>query len=133
MREEGADIVIALSHSGIDTEQDDDDGERVASSSPASTGIDAVFTGHQHLVFPGNKDFQDLEGVDAAKGTLQGKPAVMGGFWGSHMGLIDMLLERDGSDVEGGFGDLRGAADLRARRQARTCRRSRTTRRSSRR
>ena len=60
-------------------------------------GIDAVFTGHQHLVFPGNKDFQDLEGVDAAKGTLQGKPAVMGGFWGSHMGLIDLLLERDGS------------------------------------
>ena len=31
------------------------------------------------------------------KGTLQGKPAVMGGFWGSHMGLIDLLLERDGS------------------------------------
>src|SRR5690606_26321253 len=60
-------------------------------------GIDVVFTGHQHLVFPGPKDFQGLEGVDTQKGTLQGKPAVMGGFWGSHMGLVDLLLEKDGN------------------------------------
>lgn len=95
MKEEGADIVIALSHSGIDTKQ----GEMMENASfflAGVEGIDAVFTGHQHLVFPGKKDFQDLEGVDAEKGTLQGKPAVMGGFWGSHMGLIDLLLERDG-------------------------------------
>ena len=26
-----------------------------------------------------------------------GKPAVMAGFWGSHMGLIDLMLERDGN------------------------------------
>ena len=51
-----------------------------------------VFTGHQHLVFPGN--FADMDGVDNDKGTLMGKPAVMGGFWGSHMGLIDLMIER---------------------------------------
>jgi 2',3'-cyclic-nucleotide 2'-phosphodiesterase/3'-nucleotidase len=96
IREEGADIVIALSHSGIDVKQ----GDMMENASffvAGVEGIDAVFTGHQHLVFPGKKDFQELEGVDADKGTLQGKPAVMGGFWGSHMGLIDLLLERDGS------------------------------------
>jgi 2',3'-cyclic-nucleotide 2'-phosphodiesterase/3'-nucleotidase len=96
IREEGADIVIALSHSGIDVKQ----GDMMENASffvAGVEGIDAVFTGHQHLVFPGKKDFQKLEGVDAEKGTLQGKPAVMGGFWGSHMGLIDLLLERDGS------------------------------------
>ena len=64
---------------------------------PGVEGIDAVFTGHQHLVFPGPKDFQEMQGVDTKNGTLQGKPAVMGGFWGSHMGLIDLMLERDGS------------------------------------
>ncbi len=96
MREEGADIVIALSHSGIDTKRDAMM-ENASFFVAGVDGIDAVFTGHQHLVFPGKKDFQDLEGVDAAKGTLQGTPAVMGGFWGSHMGLIDMLLERDGN------------------------------------
>ncbi|PLP60690.1 bifunctional 2',3'-cyclic-nucleotide 2'-phosphodiesterase/3'-nucleotidase [Mesorhizobium loti] len=95
MKEEGADIVIALSHSGIDIKQS----EMMENASffvAGVEGIDAVFTGHQHLVFPGKKDFQQLAGVDAEKGTLQGKPAVMAGFWGSHMGLIDLLLERDG-------------------------------------
>ncbi|TKT76719.1 bifunctional 2',3'-cyclic-nucleotide 2'-phosphodiesterase/3'-nucleotidase [Aquamicrobium sp. LC103] len=96
MKEEGADIVIALSHSGIDVKH----GEMMENASfflAGIEGIDAVFTGHQHLVFPGPKDFHGLEGVDAEKGTLQGTPAVMGGFWGSHMGLIDLLLERDGN------------------------------------
>lgn len=96
IKEEGADIVIALSHSGIDTKQ----GDMMENASffvAGVDGIDAVFTGHQHLVFPGKKDFQGLEAVDTDKGTLQGKPAVMGGFWGSHMGLIDLLLERDGN------------------------------------
>ncbi|RVC57094.1 MAG: bifunctional 2',3'-cyclic-nucleotide 2'-phosphodiesterase/3'-nucleotidase [Mesorhizobium sp.] len=96
IKEAGADIVIALSHSGIDIKQ----GDMMENASffvAGVEGIDAVFTGHQHLVFPGKKDFQALDGVDTGKGTLQGKPAVMGGFWGSHMGLIDLLLERDGS------------------------------------
>ena len=95
MKEEGADIVIALSHSGIDIKP----GEMMENASfhlAGVEGIDAVFTGHQHLVFPGPKDFAGLAGVDAEKGLLNGKPAVMGGFWGSHMGLIDLLLEQDG-------------------------------------
>ena len=96
IKEEGADIVIALSHSGIDIKQ----GDMMENASffvAGVAGIDAVFTGHQHLVFPGKKDFQELEGVDTKAGTLQGKPAVMGGFWGSHMGLVDLLLEQDGN------------------------------------
>ena len=96
MKEEGADVVIALSHSGIDIGQGDMM-ENASFHVAGVEGIDAVFTGHQHLVFPGKKDFQELAGVDTEKGTLQGKPAVMGGFWGSHMGLIDLLLERDGN------------------------------------
>ena len=95
MKEAGADIVIALSHSGIDIKQ----GEMMENASfflAGVEGIDAVFTGHQHLVFPGPKDFINLAGVDAQKGTLNGKPAVMAGFWGSHMGLIDLLLEESG-------------------------------------
>ena len=51
-----------------------------------------------------------------------GKPAVMGGFWGSHMGLIDLLLERDGNKWKSACRRRRGAADLRARRTTRTSR-----------
>jgi 2',3'-cyclic-nucleotide 2'-phosphodiesterase/3'-nucleotidase len=51
-------------------------------------------TGHQHLVFPNSKDFEGVAGADLDAGTLNGKPAVMAGFWGSHMGLIDLMLEQ---------------------------------------
>ncbi len=95
VKEDGADIVIALSHTGIDANKTDMM-ENAALFLGDIPGIDAIFTGHQHLVFPGGKSFDNLAGVDNKAGTLMGKPAVMGGFWGSHMGLIDLLIERDG-------------------------------------
>jgi 2',3'-cyclic-nucleotide 2'-phosphodiesterase/3'-nucleotidase len=98
MKEEGADIVIALSHSGISGEGQSERMENASLYLAGVQGIDAVFTGHQHLVFPGTKDFDGIAGADPKKGTLMGKPAVMGGFWGSHMGLIDLLLEKDGKN-----------------------------------
>jgi 2',3'-cyclic-nucleotide 2'-phosphodiesterase/3'-nucleotidase len=96
MKEEGADVVIALSHSGIDGGSQSDLMENASLYLAGVPGIDAIFTGHQHLVFPNSKDFDGVKGADTKKGTLQGKPAVMGGFWGSHMGLIDLLVEKDG-------------------------------------
>ncbi len=95
MKEAGADIIIALSHSGI-AEGQGEGLENAALQLAGVEGIDAILSGHQHLVFPG-KRFEGLAGVDAAAGTLRGKPAVMGGFWGSHMGLLDLMLERDGN------------------------------------
>jgi len=94
MKEQGADLIVALSHSGIDGQQ----GDMMENASlfvAGVEGIDVVMTGHQHLVFPNSKDFAGIEGADLDKGTLLGKPAVMAGFWGSHMGLIDLLLEQD--------------------------------------
>src|SRR5207253_2454365 len=56
-------------------------------------GIDVILTGHQHKVFPG-PDFAGLPGVDAVRGTLKGVPTVMAGFWGSHLGIVDLTLEK---------------------------------------
>lgn len=92
MREEGADIVVALSHSGIVAGDHVPGMENASLQLAAVEGIDVVLTGHHHLVFPG-PNYADIEGVDIEAGTLNGKPAVMPGFWGSHMGLIDLLLE----------------------------------------
>jgi len=96
MKEQGADLVIALAHTGIDGQQGDMM-ENAALFLAGVKDIDVVFTGHQHLVFPNSGDFKGIEGADLDKGTLMGKPAVMAGFWGSHMGLIDLLLEKDGN------------------------------------
>ncbi|WP_454849152.1 bifunctional 2',3'-cyclic-nucleotide 2'-phosphodiesterase/3'-nucleotidase [Rhizobium binxianense] len=97
MKEEGADIVIALSHSGIDGSSPSEKMENASLHLAAVEGIDAIFTGHQHLVFPGPKTWDGIANADPVKGTLHGKPAVMAGFWGSHLGLIDLLLEKDGN------------------------------------
>ncbi|WP_071672883.1 bifunctional 2',3'-cyclic-nucleotide 2'-phosphodiesterase/3'-nucleotidase [Nioella nitratireducens] len=97
MKEEGADLIIALSHSGIGAADHIDGQENASIPLAAVEGIDAILTGHHHRVFPG-PDYADTPGVDAAAGTIMGKPATMGGFWGSHMGLIDLMLERDGNE-----------------------------------
>ena len=94
MREEGADIVIALNHGGIEAGDHVPMMENAALQLAAVEGIDVVLAGHQHLVFPG-PDYEGIEGADIEAGTLNGKPAVMAGFWGSHMGLVDLLLEID--------------------------------------
>jgi len=94
MREAGADIVIALSHSGIGEDAHSDGMENASVPLAAVDGIDAIMTGHHHLTFPGSYDATDA--VDPAAGTLHGKPATMGGFWGSHLGLIDLMLEHSG-------------------------------------
>ena len=96
MREVGCDLIIALSHSGIGSAQRTGMMENASVPLAAVPGIDGVMTGHSHLVFP-SPTFAEYAEVDAEAGTIHGKPAVMGGFWGSHMGLIDLLLEREGN------------------------------------
>ena len=95
MKEQGADIIIALSHSGIGSAQESEGMENASVPLASIEGIDAIMTGHSHLVFP-SSGYADFAGVDAEQGTIHGKPATMGGFWGSHMGLVDLMLERDG-------------------------------------
>lgn len=97
MRAAGADIVIALSHSGIAA--GDEPGKENASLQLADVaGIDAIIAGHQHFVFPGTADIEEVEGADPVRGALHGKPAVMPGFFGSHLGVIDLTLKGDGSN-----------------------------------
>ncbi|QDY99689.1 bifunctional 2',3'-cyclic-nucleotide 2'-phosphodiesterase/3'-nucleotidase [Nitratireductor mangrovi] len=97
MKEEGADVIIALSHSGMGEAGYVENAENASIALAGVDGIDAIVTGHSHLDFPGPK-FDGMAGVDNAAGTVAGKPGVMGGFWGSHLGLIDLMLERDGND-----------------------------------
>ncbi|MEE2943566.1 MAG: bifunctional 2',3'-cyclic-nucleotide 2'-phosphodiesterase/3'-nucleotidase [Pseudomonadota bacterium] len=97
MKEEGADLIIALSHSGIGGTDAVDGMENASVPLARIPGIDAIVTGHHHRVFP-SKDYADVAGVDVEKGTIEGVPAAMGGFWGSHLGLIDLMIERSGNE-----------------------------------
>lgn len=97
MREEGADIIIALSHSGIGSADRTDMMENASVPLAAVDGVDALVTGHSHLVFP-SPTYAEYAAVDAENGLIHGKPATMGGFWGSHLGVIDLMLEREGGE-----------------------------------
>ncbi|MBG0812474.1 bifunctional 2',3'-cyclic-nucleotide 2'-phosphodiesterase/3'-nucleotidase [Methylosinus sp. H3A] len=88
------DILVALCHSGIDARAAAG-AENACLQIAAIPGVDAIMMGHAHRVFPG-PDYTGVEGVDAERGTLAGVPAVMPGFWGSHLGVIDLTLARDG-------------------------------------
>lgn len=96
MRADGAQIVIALAHSGIGGLTPYPGMEHAATALAAVPGLDAIIAGHTHEVFPGPA-FPSAAGVDPVAGTLAGKPAVMAGFGGSHLGIIDLDLRRNGA------------------------------------
>ena len=89
------DLVVVLCHSGISRLASTLGEENAGQDLAKLDGVDALFLGHQHLLLPG-EDFVGIPGVDAERGTIHGKPAVMAGFWGSHLGVIDLELEKDG-------------------------------------
>jgi len=98
IRAAGADIVVCLAHTGIAERFGRPESEGLATEIAAIDGIDAVIAGHSHLVFPevGSNllPHPDLR-VDPKAGFLCGKPAVQPGHIGSHLGVIDLVLQRD--------------------------------------
>lgn len=87
----GADVIVALAHSGIGGLDPEVGAENVATALAALPEIDAVIAGHSHQTFPG-PGFAGMNGVDPVRGHLAGKPAVMPGHSGSHLGIIDLAL-----------------------------------------
>jgi len=94
LKSAGADVIVALAHSGIGPAEPQPRMEHAATALATLPGIDVVIAGHTHEVFPG-PHWDDRPGVDPANGTLWGKPAVMPGFAGSHLGIIDLNLSLD--------------------------------------
>ena len=88
MRAAGVDLVVVLAHSGLGAAEARPDDENVAIALSRMAGVDAVIAGHTHRVFPASPA-PDLP--DAAA------PIVQPGFYGSHLGQIDLELRpRDG-------------------------------------
>lgn len=100
MRRKGADLVVAISHGGLDSGPYSPTMEHGNWHLAKVPGIDALLMGHSHQAFPDAasrvRQF-NLPGVDKSKGTVNGVPAVMASFWGKHLGVIRMGLAWDGS------------------------------------
>ncbi|QRG69425.1 bifunctional 2',3'-cyclic-nucleotide 2'-phosphodiesterase/3'-nucleotidase [Brevibacillus choshinensis] len=94
MKAKGADIIVAVAHSGLGPVETAANLENASYQLSKIEGIDAILFGHSHLVFPG-PGFENIEGVDGTKGMINGKPAVMPGYWGNNLGVIDLTLTQE--------------------------------------
>lgn len=95
MKAKGADIIIAIPHSGIGSSENPGDvnAENATYALTTVDGIDAIMFGHSHSVFP-SKQFANIPNVNIEKGLINGIPAVMPGRWGDNLGVIDLNLEQ---------------------------------------
>lgn len=94
MKKEGADIIIALVHAGLESDQGyrPKSGNNVRDISKVE-GIDVILYGHSHGIFP-VKGAKGPKGVNHEKGLINGKPTVQAGNWGNHLGIIDLTLQK---------------------------------------
>ncbi|MBG9482591.1 2', 3'-cyclic nucleotide 2'-phosphodiesterase [Bacillus thuringiensis] len=82
MQNEGADIIVALAHSGVDKSEYKEVNKMENASYHLATqvpGVDAVLMGHSHT---------------EVKDVFNGVPVVMPGVFGSNLGIIDMQLKK---------------------------------------
>ena len=116
LKQKGADIVIAVPHSGFEKGESARFAENSVAGLAEVAGIDAILFGHAHAEFPSSA-FAGYPKVDLAAGTINGVPAVMPGRWGDHIGVVDLVLERGdgGWKVSGKQAGLRAIYDKQAK------------------
>lgn len=98
LKKAGADIVIALAHSGIADRDSFDRTENAVAELAKHPDIDAIVAGHVHRVFPG-PGWNDMADIDPVRGSIHGKPVIMPGVFGTHLGRIDLDLVKDASGL----------------------------------
>ncbi|MDA1659353.1 bifunctional 2',3'-cyclic-nucleotide 2'-phosphodiesterase/3'-nucleotidase [Bacillus cereus group sp. TH153LC] len=79
MKAEGADVIVALAHSGVDKSGYNVGMENASYYLTEVSGVDAVLMGHSHT---------------EVKDVFNGVPVVMPGVFGSNLGIIDMQLKK---------------------------------------
>ena len=94
MKKQGADIIVAIPHSGVSAEPYKALAENSVYYLSQVEGINAIMFGHSHGVFPSD-DFKSLPNTDINTGNINHIPAVMPGQWGSHLGVVDLVIEGD--------------------------------------
>ncbi|MFW8595446.1 5'-nucleotidase C-terminal domain-containing protein [Cribrihabitans neustonicus] len=103
LKRDGCDLVLALAHTGAGCPGGEDDSENALGPLTEIAAIDAIVAGHTHLTLPD---------PDRPGDEPYGKPVVMPGAHGSHLGLIDLLLRyADGRwQLQGAEAELRPVA-----------------------
>ena len=91
MKKKGADIIVALAHTGPSDEPYKEGAENSAFYLADVPHIDAVIFGHSHRLFP-NKEFAKSPNADIVNGTVKGVPESMAGYWANNISVVDLGL-----------------------------------------
>lgn len=95
LQEEGADIIVALAHTGYGSGEYVEGAENVAAALTKVEGLDVVIGGHSHEVFPSANFDPTLENVDLEKGTINGTLTVQPAKYGEGLGVVSLKLTKD--------------------------------------
>jgi 2',3'-cyclic-nucleotide 2'-phosphodiesterase/3'-nucleotidase len=99
MRARGADLVVAISHGGLDAAPYSPTMENGNYHLAQVPGIDALLLGHSHVLFPNPASTVpqfNLPQVDKVNGRVFGVPTVMANLWGKNLGVVRLTLRHDG-------------------------------------
>ncbi|MGJ7910135.1 bifunctional 2',3'-cyclic-nucleotide 2'-phosphodiesterase/3'-nucleotidase [Neobacillus sp. LXY-1] len=98
MKAAGADVIVAIAHSGCDVavtnSQDAENAENAVFALSKVPGIDALLFGHAHLNFPGDATFNGKTDIDNTNGKINNVPAMEAGYWGNNLGVMDLTLQK---------------------------------------
>ncbi len=86
LRAQGADLIVVLAHSGLGDASAPAGAENVARQIAALNGVDAVVAGHTH-------------NLATCDGTDLSAPIVQPAAFGTHLGMIDLLLSESENDT----------------------------------
>ncbi len=112
MKAKGAQIIVAVPHSGFELGETIFFGENTVARIAEVPGVDAILFGHSHGEFPG-RFFASHPKVDLARGTINGVPAAMPGRWGDHLAVIDLVLDDALPDKKGTWTVVESRAEIR--------------------
>lgn len=101
LKEIGADIVVAVSHTGIGPENPDLNFKNVAYALTKIPNIDVVVCGHEHNLFPTSdmsSPYYKLPNVDKKTYLMNGKNVIMAGNRGNSIGVVDLTLKVSGEE-----------------------------------
>lgn len=107
-KENGADVVLVIAHTGIGSENPEAFSENMGYALAGLSNVDAVMCGHLHQNFPsGNNSaaaYYDLPDVNEKTGLIKNKPVIMIQDRGRGIGVADLTLKiaNDGAvDITG--------------------------------
>jgi 2',3'-cyclic-nucleotide 2'-phosphodiesterase/3'-nucleotidase len=103
LKEMGADVIIALSHTGIGPENPELNFKNVAYALTKIPEIDVVVCGHEHNLFPTTdmtSPYYKLPNVDKKTYLMNGKNVVMAGDRGEAIGVVNLTLDVSGDAVD---------------------------------